>query len=103
MATKSNILKNNIIKALEKHLGVVTSACKEVGCNRSTFYKYYNNDSKFKEKVDELQNVALDFVESKLLQIKLFCSIISSDFKISSEANKDSFLLREMYQRSVTS
>ena len=68
MATKSNILKNNIIKALEKHLGVVTSACKEVGCNRSTFYKYYNNDSKFKEKVDELQNVALDFVESKLFE-----------------------------------
>ena len=68
MARKSNILKNNIIKALERHLGVVTSACKEVGCNRSTFYKYYNNDSKFKEKVDELQNVALDFVESKLFE-----------------------------------
>ena len=66
MPTKTNILKNNLINALEKHLGIVTSACKEVGCNRSTFYKYYNNDSKFKEKVDELQNVALDFVESKL-------------------------------------
>ena len=71
MATKTNILKNNLINALEKHLGVVTSACKEVKCNRSTFYKYYNNDSKFRDKVDELQNVALDFVESKLFnQIK---------------------------------
>ena len=68
MATKTNILKNNLLNALEKHLGVVTSACKEVGCNRSTFYKYYNNDSKFKDKVDELQNVALDFVESKLFE-----------------------------------
>ena len=70
MPTKTNILKNNLINALEKHLGVVTSACKEVGCNRSTFYKYYNNDSKFKEKVDELQNVALDFVTSTIFYLK---------------------------------
>ena len=71
MATKSNILKGNLLEALEKSLGVVTTACKIVDCNRSTFYKYYNNDSKFRESVDELQNLTLDFAESQLLkQIK---------------------------------
>ena len=66
MATKTDILKNNLLDALEKSLGVVTSACKIVKCNRSTFYKYYNNDQDFKASVDELQNLTLDFAESQL-------------------------------------
>ena len=66
MATKTNILKGNLLEALEQSLGVVTTACKIVDCNRSTFYKYYNNDPKFRESVDELQNMTLDFAESQL-------------------------------------
>jgi len=66
MATKTNILKRNLLEALEKSLGVVTSACKIVDCNRSTFYKYYNNDQDFRASVDELQNLTLDFAESQL-------------------------------------
>jgi hypothetical protein len=66
MATKTDILKNNLLDALEKSLGVVTSACKIVKCHRSTFYKFYNNDQDFKASVDELQNLTLDFAESQL-------------------------------------
>lgn len=66
MQTKSDILKNNLVEALEQSLGVVTTACKIVGCARSTFYEYYNKDSAFKDAVDELQNMTLDFVESQL-------------------------------------
>ena len=66
MATKTNILKNNLLEALEKSMGIVTTACKRVKCNRSTFYKYYNNDKDFRDKVDELQNYTLDLVESEL-------------------------------------
>ena len=68
MATKTDILKRNLLEALEKSLGVVTTACKIVDCNRSTFYKYYNNDQDFKSSVDELQNLTLDFAESQLHQ-----------------------------------
>jgi len=68
MATKTNILKTNLLEALEKSLGVVTTACKIVDCNRSTFYKYYNNDQDFRASVDELQNLTLDFAESQLHQ-----------------------------------
>ena len=66
MTTKTDILKKNLLSALEKSLGIVTTACKIVDCNRSTFYKYYNNDQDFKNAVDELENLTLDFVESKL-------------------------------------
>ena len=66
MTTNSDIVKKNLLEALEKSLGIVTTACKIVGCARSTFYKYYKDDQDFKASVDELENLTLDFVESKL-------------------------------------
>tara|TARA_R110000803_G_scaffold61632_1_gene121584 strand:- start:1120 stop:1476 length:357 start_codon:yes stop_codon:yes gene_type:complete len=64
--TKSDILKENLLKALEKSLGVVTSACKKAECSRETFYKYYREDEEFKAKVDDISNIAIDFAESQL-------------------------------------
>lgn len=61
-------LKNALVQAMEKSLGVVTTACRNVGCDRSTFYEYYNNDEDFKNEIDSLKNVALDFAESQLHQ-----------------------------------
>jgi len=54
-----------MIEALEKSLGIVTSACKAVGISRQTHYNWYNDDKKYKELVDDVENIALDFVESK--------------------------------------
>lgn len=58
--------KKALIAALEKSLGIVTTACKAVGVDRRTFYRYYNNDPKFKSEVDDIGEIALDFAESQL-------------------------------------
>jgi len=58
--------KKALIEALEKTLGVVTDACELVNINRCTYYRYYNEDNEFKEIVDSIQDIALDFAESKL-------------------------------------
>lgn len=58
--------KKALLEALEKSLGVVTVACKQVGIGRTTYYEYYNNDTDFKKQVDGLKDVALDFAESQL-------------------------------------
>jgi len=63
---KSEHIKKALVDALEKSLGVVTTACKQVGIGRTTFYNYYNEDKEFAHKVDEIENVALDFAESQL-------------------------------------
>ena len=60
--------KKAILEALEKSLGVVTTACKKVGIGRTTFYGWLKDDEKFAEKVNDIQNIALDFVESKLFE-----------------------------------
>ncbi len=71
MALKTAHNKKALIKALEDNLGVVTAACKVVGCARHTYYDYYNSDSDFKKAADDTANIALDFAESQLYkQIK---------------------------------
>jgi len=66
MPNKIEHTKKALLEALEKSLGVVTTACKKAGIGRTTFYEYYKNDPEFKLAVDELQDVALDFAESQL-------------------------------------
>lgn len=60
--------KKALLEALEKSLGIVTTACKVVGINRGTFYKYMNEDEKFRQAVKDIENISLDFAESKLLE-----------------------------------
>ena len=58
--------KKAMIEALEKSLGVVTTACKQVGIGRTIFYGWLQEDNEFAKEVDDIQNIALDFAESQL-------------------------------------
>lgn len=67
--SKENKIRHNkkkIIEALEKSLGIVTTACKIAGVHRSTYYEYYNTDEEFKKECDDMSNIVLDFAESQL-------------------------------------
>lgn len=58
--------KKAMLDALEKSLGVVTSAAKTVGVGRTTHYLWMQEDKEYKAAVDELSDVAIDFAESQL-------------------------------------
>lgn len=60
--------KKAMLEALEKSLGVVTSACKSVGIGRTTHYLWMDNDPEYRKAVNDLENVAIDFAESQLHQ-----------------------------------
>lgn len=60
--------KKAVLNALELYHGIVTDACGSIGLARSTFYEWLKVDAEFKAAVDEIQETALDFVESKLFQ-----------------------------------
>jgi outer membrane lipoprotein-sorting protein len=64
--TNTDILKKKMIEALEKSLGIVTSACKSVEISRETHYRWLKEDPEYKAAVDALDDVALDFAESQL-------------------------------------
>lgn len=60
--------KELLIEALERSLGIVTPACKDVGISRNQFYNYYNTDPIFKVAVDDINEITLDFAENQLLK-----------------------------------
>jgi hypothetical protein len=68
MSHKPEKNKEKLLEALERTLGIVTSACKDVGVSRDTFYRYYNEDEFFKKSVDDINNITLDFAETQLLK-----------------------------------
>ena len=68
MNKQNPTLKKAMIEALEKSLGVVTSACKAVGIDRSTHYAWIKEDIEYRKAVDELDNVSIDFAESQLFK-----------------------------------
>lgn len=59
------------LDALYSTLGVVSQACRASQISRGTYYKWMEEDEEFARKVEDLGEVALDFVESNLFkQIK---------------------------------
>lgn len=57
--------KAALLLALRENLGIVTPSCEQVKINRSTFYVWYSDDPDFKKQVDDINQIALDFVESQ--------------------------------------
>ena len=53
---------------MEKSLAVVTQACRMTGVGRRTYYDWLKKDDEFAEKIEDLKEIAIGFVESNLLQ-----------------------------------
>jgi hypothetical protein len=64
--TKTDISKKAMLEALEKSLGIATSACKSVGISRETHYRWLREDADYKAAVDSIGDMTIDFVESQL-------------------------------------
>lgn len=60
--------KKALLTVLAKTKGIVLTACQSVGISRTQFYNYVNSDEKFAARVAEIQEEAIDFVESKLME-----------------------------------
>jgi hypothetical protein len=58
--------KKAMLEALEKSLGVVTTACKSVGIGRTTHYMWLDEDPQYKRDVESISDIAVDFAESSL-------------------------------------
>lgn len=64
----TNTKKKAVLDMLKRSRGIVSSACEGADISRVTFYEWVKTDPEFKEQVDEINESAIDFVESKLFQ-----------------------------------
>jgi DNA invertase Pin-like site-specific DNA recombinase len=68
METKVEQEKKKLLEALANTSGIVSSACKQSGVSRMTYYRWYNEDTEFKEKADDIKELQKDFAESLILK-----------------------------------
>lgn len=66
---KTDKRKKEMLKALEKTLGVVTTACNMINISRETHYNWLKTDPEYADKVEQLENISLDFAEAKLYKL----------------------------------
>ena len=89
-----------MLEALEKTLGVVTTAAKMVGIERTTHYKWMESDNDYKEKVQDLQDVVLDFAESALHKMIENHNPAATLFLLKTKGKKRGYIERQEIEHS---
>lgn len=95
--TKLKHNKEALLKALKLSNGIVSMACESVGLDRSSYYRYYNSDKKFKKSADETSERAIDFVESKLFNRINAGSDTAIIFFLKTKAKKRGYVERQEF------
>tara|TARA_R110000851_G_C13036280_1_gene561684 strand:- start:1075 stop:1410 length:336 start_codon:yes stop_codon:yes gene_type:complete len=58
--------KKKMLEELEYNLGIVSTSCLNADVSRATHYRWLQEDPDYKAYVKDIQEIAIDFVESKL-------------------------------------
>jgi hypothetical protein len=88
------INKNAMIEALVASLGIVTEACEAVGISRQCHYKWMKEDEKYKELVEDISEIVLDFAEGKLHKQIKNDNTIATIFYLKTKGKKRGYIER---------
>ena len=58
--------KKTMLDALERSLGIVSTACEKAGISRQTHYNWLKDDPEYKEAVRAIEERTIEFAESHL-------------------------------------
>lgn len=89
--------KQDMLVALEKTLGVVTSAARQVGIERTTHYYWMREDEDYKRAVESIDDVALDFAESKLHSLIQNDDTAATIFYLKTKGKKRGYIERQEF------
>lgn len=92
--------KKLMLEALKAQLGVVSAACNQVGISRNTHYKWLRENEKYKEEVENLPEVTLDFVENALLKNIKSGNVTAQIFYLKTKGKERGYIERqEVYHK----
>ena len=69
MNSTNSTRKKDLLDALERSLGIVSTACEKAGVSRQTHYNWLKDDPEYKAAVDQIQESVIDFAESHLYKL----------------------------------
>lgn len=60
--------KKKVLEVLGQNAGIISASCRAAKITRFTFYKWYNEDPDFAEKVDDVKEMQKDVAEALILK-----------------------------------
>lgn len=95
--------KKRMVEALKATKGIVTAASEASGVPRSTHYTWMNDDPEYKQAVEDAQEVAIDFVEGKLISLIEGGDTASTIFFMKTRGKKRGYIERQEHDLNLTS
>jgi tRNA(Leu) C34 or U34 (ribose-2'-O)-methylase TrmL len=92
---RTKITKDVLLKHLEQNMGNITLACHFAGCNRSTYYRYYQDDADFRKSVDDIQEAALDICEAEMWKLIKEGNVPTILFYLKTKGKKRGYVERQ--------
>jgi len=87
--------KEQMLEALEKSLGIVSTACKMIDISRQTHYDWLKKDEDYKKAVDSIQESVLDFAESHLYKLVKEGNPAATIFFLKTKGKKRGYIERQ--------
>jgi len=87
--------KEQMLEALEKSLGIVSTACKMVDISRQTHYDWIKKDEEYRKAVDSIQDSVLDFAESHLYKLVKEGNPAATIFFLKTKGKKRGYIERQ--------
>jgi len=60
--------KKRMYEAMRSQLGIVTTAAEQTGISRTIHYEWLKKDPNYKQWIEEIDDITLDFAENALLK-----------------------------------
>ena len=95
MNQQNSTLKKAMLEALEKSLGIVSTAAKTVGIDRGSHYNWLKADPDYKKAVDSIQDSVLDFAESHLYKLVKEGNPAATIFFLKTKGKKRGYIERQ--------
>ncbi len=92
---KTDTKKRLMLEALEKSLGIVSTACKMVDISRQTHYSWLKADEEYKKAVNSIQDGVLDFAESHLYKLVKEGNPAATIFFLKTKGKKRGYIERQ--------
>lgn len=94
-------IKKAMIEALQQSLGIVTDACRVVKIARQTHYRWMQEDAEYKAAVDDVNEIALDYAESKLYKAIEKGDTTANIFYLKTKGKKRGYIERQEIDNTI--
>lgn len=99
----NSLLKSAMVQAMEKSLGIVTTACRNVGIGRDTHYRWMRDDNEYRQQIESIEGMALDLAESKLHEEILGGNTAAIIFFLKTKGKKRGYVEKQEVETTIKS